>query len=428
MVGLLLARGAAVDARIAGGWRAGRTPLMLAAEAGQEATIRCLLEAGADIHAADGQGWQVIHSAASGGLSWFVELLLDRGIDPNVAAAKKLTPPHCAARKGHSGLVRLLRARGARAQESPELLFSSGQGGLVELVEELLAADKRLAQCRNDERQTPLHFAADQGQIHVTRLLLAHGADVEASSSRKERPLHLAASRGYEPMVRLLLDHGATVNPRSEGGWTPLRTAIFHWHGPIGRLLIERRADSLRKFPLKDHYPGGCPYEQEAPIIVHAARNGDADVFELLVARGASLQWQSRRDGQTLLHNAARGGATKIIDCLLEHGAAKDVRTKSLKQTPLQLALQVGHVEAAAELRLLKRRATSLSEQLSAKIRKFRRKHAYLDEECGRCGRGTLVRDFAMTTHGNANTPATDIDREVYLHCGSCGHTKVLSY
>lgn len=89
---------------------------------------------------------------------------------------------------------------------------------------------------------TALKKAAGSGSVEVARLLLAHGADVEAGSY-EGAPLFSAIASGNPDMVQLLLTHGANLSVRQQGagiasGDTPL-TAALNDH----RLLVpEARA------------------------------------------------------------------------------------------------------------------------------------------------------------------------------------------
>ncbi len=57
-----------------------------------------------------------------------------------------------------------------------------------------------------------LHTAVKQGNIQLTRLLLANGVDVNAVNEKQETALMIATSRGKETISRLLLDHGAKAD------------------------------------------------------------------------------------------------------------------------------------------------------------------------------------------------------------------------
>ena len=50
--------------------------------------------------------------------------------------------------------------------------------------------------------------------------------------------------------------------------------------------------------------------------------------------------------GRTALHYAARHGHLVIVEALLQHGATVNVHDHS-RQTPLQLAMEYGHIDIA---------------------------------------------------------------------------------
>ncbi|KAB8079278.1 ankyrin repeat-containing domain protein [Aspergillus leporis] len=69
---------------------------------------------------------------------------------------------------------------------------------------------------RNSRGQTPLHIAAQNGQLDVVRLLLAsQQIDVNARDQQGSTPLHLASEKGHVEVVQLLVAHGARLDVRS---------------------------------------------------------------------------------------------------------------------------------------------------------------------------------------------------------------------
>ncbi len=106
--------------------------------------------------------------------------------------------------------AKLLNARGPEG--STPFMYAvlyTGTATLERLLK--LGADPNK---RNDANVTALMWAATD--LEKTRLLLGHGADVNARSSDMRTPLMIAARRpGNASAVKLLLDHGANPNPNA---------------------------------------------------------------------------------------------------------------------------------------------------------------------------------------------------------------------
>jgi ankyrin repeat protein len=231
---LLVAAGAKVDARTA----LGNTPLILAArQHGNAATVRLLLERGADPRGRNAGGAGPIVAAAASGDVESARLLLDHGADPNDYPEPGAVPGDpfrpggrtalmWAAYRNDLPMLRLLLERGADPNKSTPFgspLSHACWHDSTEAARLLLERGAR-ADARDPIADfTPLHWAAssESPKPDLVNLLLAHGADpnaaggdpIDAFMAVPQTPLMLAARRGDTPIVRALLAAGATGAP-----------------------------------------------------------------------------------------------------------------------------------------------------------------------------------------------------------------------
>ena len=61
----------------------------------------------------------------------------------------------------------------------------------------------------NNDEYTPLHRASSKGHKSVVEVLLAHGADVNATLPRGSTALDIANARGDTALADFLTQHGA---------------------------------------------------------------------------------------------------------------------------------------------------------------------------------------------------------------------------
>jgi ankyrin repeat protein len=86
---------------------------------------------------------------------------------------------------------------------------------------------------------TLLHDMAQAGEITRARLLLEHGADINAVDDEyQSTPLGMAARWGQEKMVKFLLERGANPNTSGAPWSTPLAWARRKGHARIAEDLI----------------------------------------------------------------------------------------------------------------------------------------------------------------------------------------------
>jgi ankyrin repeat protein len=95
----------------------------------------------------------------------------------------------------------------------------------------------------NTGESTPLKYASSEGHKDVYKLLLDHGADVNAKFEFGGTALQYATEKGHKDVCELLLDHGADVNEGNIYGQTPLHVAAYNNYTDLCLLLIDRGAD-----------------------------------------------------------------------------------------------------------------------------------------------------------------------------------------
>jgi ankyrin repeat protein len=219
------------------------------------------------------------------------------------------TPLHTAARKGRTGIIPLLLANGAEVNASDTMLGD-----------------------------TPLHYAVwdvwDQfeakHQLATAKLLIEAGADVNKQNSSGETPLFLVST---PEVARLLIAHGAEVNVRDEYGMTPLHQARSK---EIAAVLLGAGADIAAR-----------GNDGSTPLMFALAFDRSLDLVQLLVARGVDVR-ATTKDGQTALYEAQTKDAAAF---LIAKGAEVNIRDAE-GITPIQAAASNNHEEVVELLKL----------------------------------------------------------------------------
>ena len=150
-----------------------------------------------------------------------------------------------------------------------------------------------------------------------------------------------AAALGKESVVaQLLAVDPLLVNSWSADGVTALHLACVYGHTSVVRLLLEQGAN-----------PSAVARDGTAATPLHnAVAGGFADIVILLLRRGGEVNAQQSR-GWSALHVAAHYGFVDLVRLLIAHGASADLRNEA-GETPHELAVASGHLEAAKEIEL----------------------------------------------------------------------------
>jgi ankyrin repeat protein len=224
---------------------------------------------------------------------------------------------------------------------------------------------------------TPLLFAARQGDIESTRLLLGAGADVNDVAPSGTSVLVVAAHSGHTALADFLLDKGADANAAG-AGYAALHIAVRRGdialvksllaHGanpnaivtqgspgrrvssdvilavntigatPLWLAANQRRVDIIRLLVASGADPA---IDKDGTTPMMAAIGNDEprslEAIKALVELGADVN-AADLPGNTALHLAALRGFSTIAQLLIEKGARLDAKNRR-GQTPLALAM-----------------------------------------------------------------------------------------
>ena len=367
------------------------TPFSLACQNGNAAMIQLLLTAGADPNAVILEGQTPLMTAAHSGNLDAVNVLLSRGVNVNtIEPFRGQTALMWAAAEKHPAIVKALLAKGADPNiRSAVVNIGGGRAAgprldengnpIVELASAapvgkdvppvplprpegvlfsggvLAAGGKVSAPFTVKGGLTALIYAAREGDLESTKILVESGVDVnQQASGDKSTALIETISNGHLDLANYLLDKGANPNLLNFYGESALYAAVdfrnveISWRptprtfeekvDTLGliKILLDHKADPnirlLRKLPFRSVQDRQWMGTAGATAFWRAAVSDDVDTMKLLVDRGADPNIPSY-EGNTALMVAAgigwEGGATQTwpdalipaVKFCLDHGA-----------------------------------------------------------------------------------------------------------
>ena len=261
----------------------GSTPFMYAVLYGDAALLEQLIQKGADVNAKNDAKATALMWAAACDLEK-VRVLVSHGADVNAKSDESRSPLMIAAgRPGGAAIVKFLLEHGANpnptknpmAESSPLVQASLAaepesmrlliaRGADVKAAGPMALTMAMMVHCRectdllvkqNLDKDaytfTLLNIAVDTDAREV-RLLLEHGAEVNAVDPFGRTALHYAAISEELPadVVKLLIDHGAKVNATSQhkqsrdAGMSALDIARMNGDSPVVEALLKGGATS----------------------------------------------------------------------------------------------------------------------------------------------------------------------------------------
>ncbi len=243
----------------------GATPLLIAGYFGSASVARRLLEAGAVVDQADDDGVTPFLAACWEGRTEIAELLLQNGAQVDAKSqegdvwdalhaerrtktlmrllthldlnpeGREASPLATAVSCFHLEVIPAMVAAGAQLKPGEQVNLTD-VWGVTPAVHE--AAIKAMATLTGGVALDALYLAARSDNLELVRSLLAMGAALQGPPP--------AIAQGLRPkLIRLLLDHGADIDARDASGKTALAWAVLHENLEAAKLLLERGADPL---------------------------------------------------------------------------------------------------------------------------------------------------------------------------------------
>jgi ankyrin repeat protein len=308
-------------------------PVADAAQAGDIAQVRALLQQGADVNAAQADGLTALHWAAMNNHGDIVDVLLYAGATVRpLTRVGGYTPLHLAARAGHAEIVTKLVAGGA----DPNEWTSTGV--------------------------TAAHFAAQANSGATVRALAAAGANLDATDGFQSRtPLVFAASRNSTDAMQALLELQAdpsiqtdlndyTVRNDNDRDERARRARIRA--AEAGEDVVQNdNADRLAQLQRQQQTPPDSAQAEEEEDEEPVEEEEEEEKPEEPPVRALSSTEQiGVQGGFTALHYAARQGHIESARMLLDHGADIDQLSGGDQSSPLLVSVINGNYDLAKML------------------------------------------------------------------------------
>ncbi len=307
------------------------SPVADAAMRGDREAVRTLIQEGADVNAAQGDGMSALHWAADKGDAQLTEMLLYAGAKPGaMTRIGQYTPLHLASRAGSAAAVRALLAAGSEVDAKTSVsgatpLHLAASSGDAAVVTALLDAKAEINAREAEWGQTPLIFAAALNRVDAIKVLLARGADANIASKAVDLQKHIPLDRASNQRFAKVLEGTAGKNGKPSPN--QLQAAV--------QASRELYASGKLPEPEKPAAGGQGPAAQmqffeETPglsskggltALLHAARQGYLPAVTALLDGGADVNATSAGDGTSPLLIATINGQFDVAMLLLERDA-----------------------------------------------------------------------------------------------------------
>jgi len=179
----------------------------------------------------------------------------------------------------------------------------------------------------NYREQTPLHTAASKNAYTVVDLLVRYGAPLNAAEMGGSTAMHIACTNGFTKVVDILIMGGADCDKANRIGWSPLHLACLGMHHDvIEKLCISGMANpNSTCSATKEVLVGKSRYGSRFQVVKgdtpghFATRRAYFMCLKVLLENGCDPCAQNER-GETMMHLAVQNADMRSVERILEYG------------------------------------------------------------------------------------------------------------
>ena len=331
-------------------------PVADAAMKGDRAAVRTLLQQGADVNAAQGDGMSGLHWAADRGDAELTLMLVYAGANPGaVTRIGHYTPLHLASRSGSVAAVQALLKAGAAVDAKTSTtgvtpLHMAAAAGVPAVITALVDAKADVNAREAEWGQTPLIFAASLNRVDAVALLLTRGADANVTSKVIDLQKHIPLDRASNQRFAKVLETTAGKNGKASPSQIQAAVQASRELYASGKLPEpEKPAAGAAAAGGQGGGQGGQQqFFDETPglsskggltALLHAARQGYLPAATALLDGGADVNAVGAGDGTSPLLMAIINGQFDVAMLLIERGAAANLAATVNGATPLWSAV-----------------------------------------------------------------------------------------
>jgi len=218
-----------------------------------------------DINQKDNEGYTPLHDAVLLSEHNLTKMLIQNGADPTIRTEEGMNALELCIEYDNNLKNSEVKIKTTIRRNIKTLLDSGmslndtsldGKSYLRKAIEKnnlyllkLAIAEKTDFTLVDKEKNQLIHYAAEEINMNVIKMLACNGVDINAKNSESKNPLMILAQKGFlsEDLLRFAIDKGLDVNSQDKQGNTILHYAVAKLqlgNNHLIKVLLERGADA----------------------------------------------------------------------------------------------------------------------------------------------------------------------------------------